>query len=320
MEIKGVNELLERYRNNKCTAEERKILEQWFDAQSEAGNWEWTKDEEQASGMIMKQRIDRQLAVKQKSWSIILKVAAMLAVLLFSFFYYRTEIYNIVDPVVYLEKQVPDGQQLKLTLADGSKVWLNANSRFKYPKEFNRSQREVFLIEGEAYFDVSHDEKKPFIVTSKKLSTQVLGTAFNVRAYSYLSNIQVAVTRGKVSVSDNDPQNNGKTNSVILLPNEQVSVQASTGVMQKQAIDADNVIAWQKGNLSFNNDLFLDVCTVLARKFKVKIHFEQDSLKEYRLTASFARTDRLEDILLVLSSANHLTYQFKGNAILFNQK
>jgi transmembrane sensor len=320
MEIKGVNELLERYRNNKCTAEDRKILEQWFDAQSEAGNWEWTKDEEQASGMIMKQRIDRQLAVKQKSWSIILKVAAMLAVLLFSFFYYRAEIYNIVDPVVYLEKQVPDGKQLKLTLADGSKVWLNANSRFKYPKEFNRSRREVFLIEGEAYFDVSHDEKKPFIVISKKLSTQVLGTAFNVRAYRYLSNIQVAVARGKVSVSENDPQNDGKTNSIILLPNEQVSVTASIGVMQKQAIDADNVIAWQKGNLSFNNDLFLDVCTVLARKFKVKIHFEQDSLKEYRLTASFARTDRLEDILLVLSSANHLTYQFKGNAILFNQK
>lgn len=320
MEIKGINELLERYRNNECTAEEGKILEQWFDAQSEAGNWEWTKDEEQASGIIMKQRIDQQIAVKQRNWSIIFKVAAILAVLLFSFLYYRGEIYDIVDPVVYLEKQVPDGQQVKLTLADGSKVWLNSNSRFKYPKRFNRARREVFLLEGEAYFDIIHDKKKPFIVTSKKLSTQVLGTAFNVKAYSYLSSIQIAVTRGKVSVSDNDHQNNDKINSVILLPDEQVSVQASNGVMKKQAIEASNVIAWQKGNLTFNNDLFLDVCTVLARKFKVKIHFEQDRLKEYRLTASFARRDRLEDILLVLSSANNLTYQFKGNTILFNQK
>ncbi|WP_199118209.1 FecR family protein [Pedobacter sp. ASV28] len=320
MDIKGIDELLERYRNNKCTAKEKEILEQWFDAQSEGGSWEWTAEEEITSGRLIKERIDQQIAVKQKNWNFIVKIAAAIIVFFCSFLFLKEEIYNIIDPVVYIEKQVLDGKQLQLTLSDGSKVWLNANSKFKYPEKFNRANREVFLIEGEAYFDVTHNEDKPFIVVSKNLTTQVLGTAFNVKAYTYLGHIQIAVTRGKVRVSENSNQDGDKANSILLLPDEQVTVRANTGVMQKESVDANNVIAWQKGNLSFNNDRLVDVCATLSHKYKVKIYFEQESIKEYRLTAGFSQGDRLEDILLVLSSANNLAYQLKGDTVFFQKK
>ena len=315
MQRKEIEELLERYRSNSCTAEEKILLEQWFDQQAERGSLAMTAAEESRVGERVKQKVDQQLSFQRNYFRIILKVAAVIAVFFIAFLY-RTEIYDQVDPIVYVERQVPEGEQLKLTLSDGSKIWLNANSKFKYPKNFNRSIREVFLVEGEAYFDIAHDEDKPFFVRSRKVSTQVLGTAFNIRAYNYLTNIQVAVTRGKVSVNRDQVKNSG----VVLLPDEFVNIDTATGTMHKEKVDAMNVISWQKGNISFNNERFANVCEVLERKYKINIYFKDNSLKEYRFTAGFDRKDKLTDVLDILSQANNLSYEVKNKEVYLTKR
>jgi transmembrane sensor len=314
MDIKGINELLERYRNNQCTAEEKKSLEQWFDAQSAVGEWEWTMAEENASSVRIKNQIDQQLFEKRTNWWPLLRVAAILTLVVGSLLYFRQDIHNWVDPVAFLEKKVADGQQIKLTLADGSKVWLNGGTRFRYPDRFANGKREVFLLEGEAYFEVSHDTTKPFIVTSNQINTKVLGTAFNVKTYPYLSNIQVVVTRGKVRVSDTT----GK--AMLVLPDQQLSIDKRSGAMERQNIDAKTALAWQQGGYSFNNDRMLDVCAVLAKKYRIDFHFRNQDIEDYRLTMGFVQTDKLEDILAVLASANNLSFTSKNNKVVFYKK
>jgi len=315
MDINGFKELLERYHNNQCTAEEKKTLEEWFDAQSEAGKWEWSASEEQSTDARIKSNIDQQLFGKKRNLWPLLRVAAILVLLLGSLFFFRNNIHDWVDPVVMIEKKVEDGKQLQLTLPDGSKVWLNAGSRFSYPDRFSRGKRQVFLLEGEGYFDISHDPSHPFVVTSKGVNTRVLGTAFNIKAYHYLSNIQVAVTRGKVQVSDTTG-----TKSTLLLPNEQVSVDMRNGMMDKREVDASTTIAWQRGNFSFNNDRMLDVCAVLTQKFNLNFHFKQADIQDYRITAGFVSKDQIQDILAILASANNLSYQQKGKLVTFQKQ
>ncbi|RYG20562.1 MAG: DUF4974 domain-containing protein, partial [Chitinophagaceae bacterium] len=263
MNRKDIDELLERYRNNQCTAEEKKTLEEWFDSQAASGDWQWSSEEKTASELAIKGKIDRKLFSSRNTWGTILKIAAILTIVLGSLLFAKERIQNLIDPVAFIEKKVADDKRVQLVLADGSKVWLNAGAKFRYPNRFSKDKRQVFLLEGEAYFEVVRDTEKPFIVTSDEISTKVLGTAFNVKSYSYLRSIQVAVTRGKVSVSNNAGE------AVLLLPDQQANFDKTTKHIIRHEVDSRTALAWQKGGQAFNNDSMSDVCAVLAKKYGV---------------------------------------------------
>ena len=313
MDLKGINELLECYRDGQCTADEKKTVEAWFDTQSKQGHWELSDAEAKLIKGRMKRNLDRKLFERRSLWPM-LRVAAILFITLGSLLLFRNDIRDWADPVVFIEKTASEGQQLKLSLPDGSTVWLNGGSKISYPNRFSKATRQIYLIEGEAYFDISHDPTHPFIVTSKNINTKVLGTAFNIKAYRYLSNIQVAVTRGKVRVF-----NTTKTQSAILLPNQQITVDSKRGLMTKNTVDAAMVISWQQGHLNFNNDRLADVCAVLAEKYKLQFNFKQPYIKDYRITAGFIAKDQLKDILSILASANGLSYQQQGKNVTFEK-
>ena len=314
MDKKGITELLERYQNNTCTVEEKKIVEEWFDAQSAAGQWNWDGTDELTTKLAIKNRVDHKLFGKKYPWMPVLRIAAMFVLVLGAVLYFKQDLHNLIDPIAFVQKNVKDGQRLTLTLADGTRVWLNSGSKFSYPNRFDEGNREVFLLEGEAYFDVSHDPSHPFVVVSQQLRTKVLGTAFNVKAYSDLSAMQVAVTRGKVQVSDTT----GK--SVLLLPDQQVSFDKLSRAMDKQTIDAKTSLAWQQGGVSFNNDRMLDVCTVLSKKYHINFLFGNADIKDYRLTAGFETTDHITTILTVLASANNLSYTVNNQTVTLYKK
>ena len=319
MNSKDINALLERYKEGTCTAEEKLKLEQWFDLQSESASWEWTDDEKANTGSVIKGEVDRQLdaaRVKTYPWLKPFMTAAAVFLLLTTLFYFRTQIYNKINPPEYVVQQAPAGQQLKITLNDGSAIWLNAQSKIKYPKRFNGDIREVFLLEGEAFFEVQHDESKPFIVRSGNVSTYVLGTAFNVRNFAYLDDVQVSVKSGKVGVDQSSLGNK----TTFLLPNEQLSINRNTGAIAKSNVDAENVTGWQQGRLVFNNESFSNVAAVLERTYKIKVHFEDPYLKNYRLTAGFEKSDRLEDVVYLLSRVNKLSYKFVNKDLFFRKE
>ena len=314
MDLKGVNQLLERYRNGQCTVEEKKAIEEWFDTQAAEGEWDWNEPQQNAAGKRIKKNIDRQLFSTRTLWPI-LRIAAVLCLVLGSVLLFKNDIRNWTDPVVMLEKSVGEGEQFKLSLPDGSVVLLNAGSKFSYPNRFTQGKRQVYLLEGEGYFEVSHDAAHPFIVTSKNINTKVLGTAFNIKAYHYLSNLQVSVTRGKVRVSDTSGNS-----SAILTPGQQLTIDSWSGSMSKLIIDIPAITSWQRGDFTFTNDRLTDVCAALSKKYKLNFQFKEKEIEDYRITAGFIAKDNINDILSILASANNLLFEQKGRSVIFYKR
>lgn len=196
-----------------------------------------------------------------------------------------------------------------INLPDGSTVVLNKNSKLKIDPHFKANgKREVFLT-GEAYFNVTHDTKRPFIVHTGKLRTTVLGTAFNINQNT--NTVTVTVSRGKVKVTDDANTLN------ILDPNEQVVFDQADAQHTKKVVDAKTVIAWKNSDIFFDNVNVQGVAMELEERFGVSIRFSSEAVKNCRFTATFLKDQTLEQILNVIKEFHHLRYEFEDrNTIL----
>jgi transmembrane sensor len=163
------------------------------------------------------------------------------------------------------------------------------------------------LLEGEAFFDVKHDDQKPFQVKAGKTLTNVLGTAFNISSYDYREKIKVTVARGKVAVNNN-----------ILLPNQQLAYNKATGKLEKIQLESDMVISWMQGNIVFNDESLKAITKLLENKYNVEISFADQQMSASRFTGKFEPTDSLYDILDALTLTRGLTYKAKGAVIVIN--
>lgn len=178
-------------------------------------------------------------------------------------------------------------------LPDSTQVWLNAASTLEFPPSFEKGKREVFLS-GEAYFDVKHAEQIPFIIHTGKISTTVLGTAFNIKAYDDLSNVTVAVRRGKVKVQFMEKE------VAILTQGQQVKVNSDGKGVTDRRSGIGQVAAWQEGNLMYDDEPMLDVIADLERMYNVRIEVAGTTLRNMRITTSFSRQTGVEQALQVL--------------------
>lgn len=221
-------------------------------------------------------------------------------------FNYKKSLPDLADPlanIVVVKTSKNDVR--KIRLSDGSIVWLNSSSTLSYPEKFSAAKRQVELIEGEAYFDIQHDTQKPFQVKAGKTLTNVLGTAFNISSYTWLKEISVTVTRGKVAV-----------NNAVLLPNQQLLYTKASGKLEQKKVHAADIVSWMERKLSFNDEDFKTVAAKIEDKFNVKISFASKDMEDYRFTARFENTDDLNEILDALTLTRGLNYQVKNNNIL----
>lgn len=182
-----------------------------------------------------------------------------------------------------------------LLLPDSTQVWLNAASTLEYPPEFGGNKREVFLS-GEAYFDVKHASRIPFIIHTGKISTTVLGTAFNIKAYDDLSNVTVAVSRGKVKVEYLDKE------VATLLPGQQVKVNNNGSGIADRKSGINQVAAWQQGNLVYDDESIMDIVADLERMYNVRIKVSDITVNNMRISTSFNRQTGVEQALQILCS------------------
>jgi len=199
-------------------------------------------------------------------------------------------------------------------LPDSSKVWLNAGTTLKYPAHFRGPFRNVAL-EGEAYFEVVRDEEKPFLVQSQGVTTRVLGTRFNVKAYPQMERVAVTVVSGKVGVLGE-----GKENKSILLTANQQAVyhKLSKALSQQADMDAQNEIAWQSGRLVFHNTPLPEVLLAIYHKYGQKIEssaaFDRCSIYFEFSDETFKETLNLLEKLTGSSIKNiNGTYEMTGN-------
>jgi transmembrane sensor len=195
---------------------------------------------------------------------------------------------------VHLEVSSTERSEFKyLLLPDSTQVWLNAASTLEYPPAFEKGKRVVFLS-GEAYFDVKHAEETPFIIRTGKISTTVLGTAFNIKAYDELSNVTVAVSRGKVKVQYLEKE------VATLTQGQQVKVNNDGKGVADRKSGISQVAAWQQGNLMYDDEPMLDVIADLERMYNVRIEVAGITLRNMRITTSFSRQTGVEQALQIL--------------------
>lgn len=161
---------------------------------------------------------------------------------------------------------VPKGGTYQIELEDGSKIWLNADSKLVFPSHFAAEQRKVYL-EGEAYFEVSKDKNRPFIVVHKQQEITVLGTAFNLKAYPEDKAVYTTLYEGKVQVFDQH-----HATKVFLLPGEQ-SILTSNHDLEKRKANGQGAKAWREGVFSFQNTNFEEVIKQVARWYNVDVKF-----------------------------------------------
>lgn len=240
-----------------------------------------------------------------------LQIAASIFFLIaFSFTVYMVaeERFMENNTLIYVEKTTDIGESLKIDLPDGSIVWLNNASKIKYLNEFDSKSRKIFL-EGEAYFEVKKDRSKPFIVYASGIRTKVLGTSFNINAYKDLSSVVVSVIKGKVAVSDS-------LNSFAFLEkDQQLEIDKRSKLFVKTVGKSTSVLGWKEGRLLFDQATFLEIRSVLHKKFGLVMKFENENLKNCRFTASFEKDDKPLEILDMLNLLHGTSYKIENNVI-----
>lgn len=208
---------------------------------------------------------------------------------------------------------IPRGTTYYLMLEDSTEVWLNVDSELKFPAQFKKDIREVELI-GEGYFKVKEDTSRPFIVKSKYLTTRVLGTEFNFRAYNR-EEAEVTLVSGKVAVNSSDKQ---ITDEVILTPNQTARV--VNNQFQTSNTDVRKYTAWTEGLFYFDNETLEDIMKVLGRWYNVNILFQDNSTKNYRFKFSTNRAYSLSQVTEMLNQMGKVSIETKGNNTLIKER
>ena len=214
--------------------------------------------------------------------------------------------YKIMDStplrIPKLGLTVPAGQRASIRLPDGTIVWLNANSTLHYPALFGKERR-VFLS-GEGFFEVAHNKQKPFIVSTKKMDIQALGTRFNVFSYRRFAEKSVYLEEGSVKVTSHAPL--GKP--IYLKPGQKVIMHNGTFQFVKNQADA---ILWKEGVYSFEEQTMTQIKERLELYFDVSIQINNPSILDYTYTGKFKQTEGVMEILRLLQKIYH--FQIKND-------
>lgn len=209
-----------------------------------------------------------------------------------------------MGPVIFSGKQF-------VRLPDGSTVVLNEQSRLSYSPAFGENDRKVRLV-GEGYFDIQYIPSKPFKVVTGKITTTVLGTAFNVKAYEGQAEIKVTVSRGKVRVSDEE-----RTLGIIT-PDQQIAINTVTNDFVQRDIKAETAEEWKSEYLILDDVSFQEATETIARKYDVKITVSNNELKKCNISATFVEGESLEQVLTVVTTVVDASYEVRpdGNVII----
>lgn len=204
-----------------------------------------------------------------------------------------------------------DKNMKRITLADGSTVYMNRGTSLSLRKgKFNAFTREVWLEEGEAFFQVTKDPHRPFVVhTRGGVSTRVLGTSFNIKSYAELSEQVISVNTGKVQVM------NAKQEKIILEPNYKVTISGNDGHFASGKTDAQSMSDWKTGKITFENASLKEVSFRLKQYYDIELVYDEDTFRNELIYSSFTTETTLQEVLIVLSKLLNAEWTLDGTKI-----
>jgi ferric-dicitrate binding protein FerR (iron transport regulator) len=214
------------------------------------------------------------------------------------------------NSVAYNTISTPAGGQYMVVLPDKTTVWLNAKSSLKFPVTFKNAKERYVELTGEAYFEVTHNEQMPFKVSTGKLITEDLGTAFNINAYSDEPGISTTLVNGAVRVTAGNSQ-------VMLRPGEQAHYQEKMIVSR---VNVDGVVAWKDGYFRFDDESLESIMRTMSRWYNVSYVFEDEDLRKETFGVMANRAGNISALLSLLEKTGPARFRLEGTTIMISHK
>lgn len=312
-------EIIVKYLNNECSEGEQMLVEAWYKSfeNNPDGISELSEDEYSELYYRVRKNINHQInpikLYTPPRW--VWYAASMAAILLIVFglsFYWNSD---TVNNLAKIKSDIPlsdwakyensSAKILKVSLPDGSNVWLHPKTQLSY-NQSDRVYRQVNL-KGEAFFDVKRDENRPFLIYSGKMTTKVLGTSFNVKAYPETEKFEVSVVTGKVSVT------NESEKEVFVTPKQQVILENKSDILTINELPQNKTFYWELASLNFDNTSMQHVVDNIEQNFNVNIHLNP-ALKNCRLSGNFDQ-EHLSTILEIICRSIDAEYEIKGDEV-----
>ena len=205
---------------------------------------------------------------------------------------------------------IPKGGEYQVVLADGTKVWLNSASRLIYPQSFMGKERRV-VLSGEAFFDVTHDAERPFVVETSRMNVKVLGTRFNVNDYDDNEEVSTTLVNGSVEIVSGGQQ------AFRLVPGEQAY--GKENELEKREVNVRLYTSWIDGKFLFNNTELEEIAKQISRWYDVEIFFSNESVKKVRFTGAIVKFKPLEDLVRMIESTSQVRFSVKGRTIVISE-
>lgn len=206
--------------------------------------------------------------------------------------------------------RVPRGGEYVLTLPDGTHVWMNSESSIRFPIRFASHERKVEL-QGQAYFEVAHDNDRPFLVWSGNQQIQVLGTQFDLKAYQNDETMTTTLVRGRVRIN---LKNNPEVQQ-ILSPNEQCTFNKTDNSLTKRKIETMSFVSWRSGQLMFENEELGEIMKSLSRWYDVEVVFASERARHMRFTGTLMRYDDISEVVNKIAKTNEIKIHVNENRI-----
>ena len=214
------------------------------------------------------------------------------------------------EKLVYNSIIVPRGKIFKIILSDGTKVWLNADTKISFPQKFLATEdTRTVVLDGEAFFEVAHNKDQPFIVKSNDLEIEVLGTRFNVSSYASSDQISTTLVEGSVKIN-----NSNDSIGLILKPSYQAAFNKDTEKLEAFNVNTTDFTAWMDNKVLFRNEAFKDLILKFERAYNVIIINQIPELENERFTGEFDK-ESIEDIIKTFSSRLDFRYKIENKTI-----
>ena len=246
------------------------------------------------------------------------QIAAVLLIPLLAMgIYYLISQRNPVT-VQYTETIAPRGQKSQIVLSDGTKVWLNSDTKIRYPGQFSKNQRDIYL-NGEAFFEVTKNEHQPFLVHTSGPDVKVLGTRFNVKAYADENQVETSLFEGRVNLLL-PAQGSDQPVEKILNPGQSVIFSNTTNNLVPAKFPKDEIDGWKKNQLIFKDDTFVKLVKKIERWYNVEMIYDEKQFDNRRLTVELYEGERLEKLMDILCLALSVDFKYEKGKIILTPK
>lgn len=313
--------ILEKNLNGTATEAEQSLLDDFYRHHLAQSQQEWAFTEKERIRVEVFESLNRAidedvLQQRRARFGRIWRVAASIAVVLavgLGLYFTRFA----AKEIQYLTITTQRGEQKTVTLPDGSRIWLNAESSIIYPAQFTASETRNVQLTGEAFFDVVRDEAKPFTIRSGDLLTTVLGTSFNIRSYTDDRAIVVTVATGKVKIEGVNGQDQ-KTGGELLVPGEQGLYNKQSASISRTQVKLEKYLTWKEGTILLEGVSLKDATDILSRWYDAEFVFKNPALETCTIDGKF-RNDKLVNILENLRFLLGIEYRIEeGNKVIID--